>query len=212
MEEEKKQEKGPSPVMLGVTVFACLFMVFSYGIALFGFLFPAPMVGLMDNMGLERAALMFSERRFAARPSDDNLMDVLDRNIDAQNWGRIITLTEELLERKDDVRSVALEQTSGTVQIYYVRALLEKGRYRGEMGAEGVVYDIIREPRIDRPAFVVLLVYGTDAATPKLRDAFMGVYWGSFEAQVKVEQDNDLRELGEWFMSEVERGMRSWIL
>ncbi|MCL2587447.1 MAG: hypothetical protein FWE31_04400 [Firmicutes bacterium] len=181
-------------IFMSVTTLACLFLVFSYGIAIFGFLFPAPMVGFMDSMGADRAALMFSERRFVQNDSDTNLLDALDRNISMQRHTRVIELTEELIERRlEDAhdRVEVLAGISGTIHIAYVQALLHAGRYTGEDGVEGIVYDILHYPQLGRPAFVYhLYVYQTSADTQHLHNKFRW-YIDQYDALLVAEKEED---------------------
>ena len=74
-----------------VMTVACLFLVFSYGIGLFGFLFPAPMVGMTAGMGLDNAAEMFSQRVHSRDPENvDNMRDALRRSIAGEQHERVV--------------------------------------------------------------------------------------------------------------------------
>jgi len=137
-------------VFMGFTVFACLTLVFSYGIAIFGFLFPAPMISFMDSLGASRAALMFSERRLSNSDNLEHLLDTLNRNIDAQRHNRIITLTEQLISYKTNPhqlypREQALADIHGwdpTIFQHFTRALINQSQYQR---AADFAYEFVQE-------------------------------------------------------------------
>jgi len=107
---------------IALTTFACLFLVFSYGIGIFGFLFPSPMVGMSDNMGLTNAAAMFSMTAYRRNPTDENWIRAMDRQIPAGRHRNVIELFENL-------DSPGQDNADGFHRQAYVYSLLARGRY-----------------------------------------------------------------------------------
>ncbi|MCL2756350.1 MAG: hypothetical protein FWE45_04870 [Firmicutes bacterium] len=106
---------------------ACLFLVFSYGLAIFGFLFPSPMVRMSDSLGLNGMGAMFSMRVYNQNPTEANRLDALERNIDAGRHRQIIILFEGFDDEWQD-------EANGFHRQAYVRALLNRGHYGRALG------------------------------------------------------------------------------
>jgi len=157
-------------VMIGFTVFACLTLIFAYGIAIFGFLFPAPMISFMDSLGASRAALMFSERRLSNSDNLDHLLDTLNRNTDANRHNRIITLTEQLINRKynldttlDRGEAFELINTINTQILQeYTGSLVATSQYQR---AANFMYEVISSAGVQesRLPLAIFQVWGTPA-------------------------------------------------
>lgn len=69
-----------------------LFLIFSYGIAAFGFLFPGVMLNLSDELGLRGASAMYAQRVYLRNRTGENLYIALDRAILASRHDRVIYL------------------------------------------------------------------------------------------------------------------------
>ena len=78
-----------------------MFLVFSYGIGLFGFLFPNAMIGLSLDLGLARPAAMFQERVYRRDPTAQNMYLALDRNIHARRHNRVIHFSDKFFAHED---------------------------------------------------------------------------------------------------------------
>ena len=76
---------------------ACLFLVFSYGIGLFGMLFPRPMVGLTRSLGLHNAATMFSMRVYRTDPQWA-LREMLQRAIVIEDHYAVVDFAERYIQ------------------------------------------------------------------------------------------------------------------
>lgn len=96
-------------------------MVFSYGIGVFAFIFPAPMVRLSDRMGLVNSGAMFSMSVYRRDRTYENLIDALYRQIDAGRHGNVIRLFENLDDDQQD-------NASGFHRQAYVNALINRER------------------------------------------------------------------------------------
>ena len=82
-----------------IITLACLFLAFSYGIGVFGFLFPRPMLGLSDSLGLTRASAMFAYRVHARNPDDiGDLRIAIERAFVAQWHGVVVGLAPKYIE------------------------------------------------------------------------------------------------------------------
>jgi len=177
-------------VMIGFTVFACLTLIFAYGIAIFGFLFPAPMISFMDSLGASRAALMFSERRLSNSDNLDHLLDTLNRNINANRHNRIITLTEQLINRKYNLdttydRGEALTIVNGIDDVLprYVNSLIQTNQANR---ASAFVIEFLEIHIIEHIPLMYLVIINTDADTADTRTAFDS--WRTF-AQAQGSND-----------------------
>ena len=111
-------------VRTALTTLVCLLMIFSYSIALFGFIFPAPMVRMSDGMGLARSAAMYQEIVYRRDPTLDNLYSTINRHIavGSSRASRIIALTEIALQE------VEPHNLPNRFRRSYVASLLHLGR------------------------------------------------------------------------------------
>lgn len=202
-------------MMMGVSTFAALFLVLGYGLAVFGFLFPGPMLSLTDSMGLNRASAMFANRIFARTNSTEDLLTALNRNIDLGHNARIISLTEELIDRKveegdpDRINALQLiEEENQLILRSYARALVQRGDVEK---AEKLVLDILTIPlNLSRPAIIIMEVNGTPALTDAVKQSFND-YFGRYlyhatHDEISVEE----REFALWIIYELREAL-NWI-
>ena len=143
------------------TTLACLFLVLAYGLGIFGFLAPAPMVRLTDEMGLQRAASMFQERVYRRDPTRENIMLALDRFIDADRHNKVIEFAEKLF---------AYDETTlvtPRIRDAYVASLLAHGRVNDALG----FVDYATLPiNLLRPCFVFFILDASDQLTDQQRE------------------------------------------
>lgn len=101
----KKLERPQRPQTLtqviiktSVVTFCIAFAAFSYGLAVFGWIFPRAMVSLSDALGADNAAGMYCERIYNRDKTPENMYLVLDRYILAQNHKKVVTYGNKFLE------------------------------------------------------------------------------------------------------------------
>jgi hypothetical protein len=80
-----------------------VFTAFSYGLAVFGFIFPGVMADLGNSLGAPNMAGMYYERIYNANKTPENAYYALDRYITAQNHGKVIKFGEMFLEQENHV-------------------------------------------------------------------------------------------------------------
>ena len=77
------------------------FTIFSYGLAVFGLIFPGVMAGLGDSLGAANMAGMYYERVYNARKTPENAYTVLERYITAQNHKKVVEYGAKFLEPRE---------------------------------------------------------------------------------------------------------------
>ena len=132
-----------------------LFMLFAYGMGMWGFFFPASMMNLTLDLGLANPSAMFAERIYRRDPTIDNMFTALDMNIHASHahhrrHARVIYFSDKFLPHDEsdefltlvdnhmwDVSQdmhnsfrVRVANTKSRLQSAYVRSMLAKGEYR----------------------------------------------------------------------------------
>jgi len=117
-------------VGLATVVLVCLSMIFAYGMAIFGMMFPTAMMRFSDNMGLDNSSAMFSVRAYMRDGSYRNLNRALVRNIDAGRNRIVIDLSRDLFEHYEEQYNIAhgADFAHNEIRRAYVRALQARER------------------------------------------------------------------------------------
>lgn len=104
----KKTERPQRPQTLtqviiktSVVTFCIVFSTFSYGLAVFGWIFPHAMISLSDAIGADNAAGMYCERIYNRDKTPENMYMVLDRYILARNHKKIVIFGSKFLELEE---------------------------------------------------------------------------------------------------------------
>jgi len=182
-------------VSTGVATVLALFMIFSYGIAVVGFMFPGAMMNLSMDLGLHGSAAMFSERVYRRDSNAENMHTALERNFQARRWSRVVYFgnkffTHDDMQRIiDDVNVHLGTQIGGMLGPAYpmvanewsrlrsnhVRALINTGRFSQ---IEPFLRSGWTEINLEQPCLAYFIVVQSDARglTPEIRfslnDAF----------------------------------------
>ncbi|MCL2570132.1 MAG: hypothetical protein FWE16_02905 [Firmicutes bacterium] len=176
---------GSQITRIVVATLASMFLVFSYGIGIFGFLFPGVMLNMADNMGLRGAGAMFSQRVYNRDGGAENLYIALDRAIHASRYSRVVELYEKFIgyEEKQDVIDMvntfnwnnalvnerALVANEGDRLFRaYVNALIQLNRVDDAVDA---AMDVFAQPiDLQQPTFVYFSLVGNDRLMQPQRD------------------------------------------
>ena len=199
-----------------LSTFGSLFLLFSYGIGMFGFLFPGTMVGFCIDLGLPGAAAMFQERVYRRNPTAENMYMALDRNIHAKRHERVIYFSEKFFLHhdmqqvidqvnkfmldsapphlySDEERAFVANQLS-RLRSAYVYSLLAVGEYNR-------VVDFLNYKALDvdlkQPCYAYFTLLGNNSSNitqtqrTKIREDFIG-YFNRFEEAYKATVDTGL--------------------
>jgi len=144
-----------------ITLFVA-FVSFSYGVALFGLLFPLPMAHINVTIGAHNAAGMYFEREYNRSKKPDDLYNALDNYIVSHNNNKVIKLGGKFLDRS------VVSQTDYTRIIGYVNE-----RWAQEAGTSK--YNLVswanEESRIKSAYILALMRKGeSNEALSKLED------------------------------------------
>jgi len=140
-----------SIIFTGIATFAVLFMLFAYGIGLFAFFFPRPMVSFMQNIGNHRSAAMFAHRTYVSNPTQANRLSALDSFITINNHARIIQLAPDAFDYEG--RNYVDIRIHGA----YVMARMHRGEYEQAIDFVQENFESLNISLL-RPCFLYFLV------------------------------------------------------
>jgi len=143
------------------------FVIFSYGIAVFGLAFPRVMGKFSDALGAHSSAAMFCEREYNRKPTTENLYIVLDRHILAGNHRRVVKFGDKFFDMADhDAVIVGVNQhfreRAGTNKLNILRWCNEDNRLK-----TAITVSLIKTGRAERAAEdLINMLADTDMEQP----------------------------------------------
>jgi len=124
-----------------------LFVLFSFGIAVFGKIAPAVMFGFTYELGLRRASAMYADMVYNRSGDEADRRRALEFAIEFGRHGRVV----ELFARQYDIENDEHLYATGRLRSQFVWSLLELGRYDEALAF--VDYTTMT-PVLDRPCYL----------------------------------------------------------